>query len=248
MTARRSFTILLAAAVSLALESGRVAAQSSADGQTPERATVNVSIDGEVPAELYGRWLVVARLEPTPGRTVALSSLLEIRAAAVALRPAAALPEDVSAAIERHATSDADWEPGEDLLERLATEWDATPETDGNASDPVDYRLVTADHYDDAFRSDARATASVAVLSATRYPRALAGSPVPARVIDILFFQSLQTGTLQGDYANVQIVGVPVPAPVVLEGRYTAYRLPDDAPPASLWERLRRYVASFFSG
>jgi hypothetical protein len=252
---RRGRAILLAALAALALESGNGAAQAPADGQPgqpPEPTTGTVSIDGEVPGALGGRWLVIARLEPTPGRFIVLPSLLEIGSGAdatpaVAQRPAAALPEEVSAAIERHATSDPSWQPGEDLLHRLAADWNAAPGTDGGLSERVDYRIVTPDHYDDAFRSDARAAASVAVLHATRYPRAGPGRYVPARIVDILFFQELETDTLRGDYANVQIVGAPVPAPVVLQGRYVAYRLPKDASPVSAWERLRRYVASFFS-
>jgi hypothetical protein len=248
----RGRAILIAALAVLVFETEDGAAQAPTDGQ-PAQPAATVAIDGEVPRQLDGRWLVIARLEPTPGRFIVLPNLLEIGSGAdaapnVTLRTAAALPEEVSAAIEEHATSDATWQPDEDMLQRLAADWNAAPGTNDALPERVDYRIVTPDHYDDAFRSDARAAASVAVLHATRYPKARPGVHVPARIIDILFFQELEPGQLRGDYANVQIVGAPVPAPVVLQGRYAAYRLPDDRAPASAWERLRRYIASFFSG
>lgn len=205
--------------------------------------TVSTKVEGEIPEALHGRWFLVVRLQ-SPDRVIAMPATLEIArgtdgSITVDLQTGGTLPIDVQSIVEKKAGADTAWRPDENLLSRVASTWDAPPSSDDAVPASIDYTLVTPDHYEAAFSDDERARASEAVLTSMRAPRPLPGQNVPARIVDIVFFQRLQPDILEGDYLSVQVVGAPVPVPIVIDGHYTAYRLAA-SPPPSFWDRLRR--------
>lgn len=254
----RTSATLLAATLAFFAAGAGAQDESPAGDQAAASGKTTVDVRGDIPAPLFGRWFLVIRLEP-PDRVIAMASLLEIiRDPAgnitVDFRPSALVPADVAATVEKEAAADRNWQPPREVLERLAADWPTLPNSNPANINTLDFRLLTPPNFEAGFRADERAMRSQAVLTRTLFPARQPGMNLPARIVDVVFFQRVSEETLGGDYTLVQVLGAPVPAPVVVNGSYVAYRLataaaaPPPGPAApTAWEQFQQWLGSFFS-
>lgn len=214
---------------------------------------VGVTVAGDVPVGILGRWLVVTTLRPSPDRNIVVPTLVEFATApdgstAIDHRVSSLLPPEITATVEAGAGKQDGWTASDAFLAEVASRWDEIPREDPDSFLEVKYRLVTPEHYDEAFRKDERATKSSVVFSVARSPAPQPGGMVPMRMHQVLFIQDITPRALRGQELNIQVLGAPIPAPVILEGVFTAHRLDAPPPSPSLWEQLRARVVAFFWG
>lgn len=273
---QRSYVTLLSLLVLLLVssppcsfaESPAQEATSAATAEVKKQAKKEVKVEGDIPAGIQGRWLVIGSLTPSPERQVTTAALLEVArdtagAPTVEYRTAG-LPAGLTAAVDAALQANAPLTPSTDLLAETASKWDeVTRDVDGGFRE-VKYRLVMADHFDATFQADERAKDSEVVLIASLFPARRPGERAPIRTDLFFFVEETTPERLRGRHTNFQLVASYVPAPVTLDGTFTAYRLdrlaragadPDGeaAPLAAaaeptFWELLRRRVSAFLSG
>lgn len=216
-------------------ESGDAAATKTEDGGSPigpvDKPAVKkeVKIDGEVPAPLLGRWLVLTALN-LPDGPGANASLLEITRGTDGKvnfeHRTGDLPAELLDAAKASSKTGKDFTPSQDLLGRLAASWSKFP-TDVE-SPPVrslKYWFVTPDHYTDEFKSDEGARDAKAVLIVSRFPVPPPGGRAPVRTDLFFFIKDLTQERLAGPYTNFQLITGFAPVPVTLQGGFTAYRV-----------------------
>lgn len=240
--------------------------KSATTAEVTKQAKKEVLIEGEIPASIEGRWLVVGSLTPSPDRLVTTAGLLEIaRDAAGTLTVeyrTRDLPAELTAAVDAALQANAPFAPSTDLLAETASKWaDVTRDIDAGLTE-VKYRLVMPDRFDATFQADERAKNSKVVIITSLFPARHPGERPPIRNDLFFFVEDITPERLSGRHTNFQLIAAYVPAPVTLDGTFTAYRLDHlggagaglagEAPPVAaaeptFWEIVRGRVSAFFS-
>jgi len=208
--------LLAAATILLAL--------SGAEAKAPRTETTTV--EGEVPAELPGRWLVVEQSRLRTGLVQPFARLWEIRRGANGVELTVArvrLPEAVSRQLAAAGRATHGWLPDEETLRRTAETWDELPESDSDVQQ-AEYRIV----------GDASGGNAFAITTEERF----SGTRPVTLTRDAYNVREWSAQRFVGTFARLADVGPPGPTSIALNGTFQAYRLPD-VPPRS---RLRRVV------
>src|SRR5882762_1666069 len=114
-----------------------------ASGQTTE----TTAVQGDVPADLAGRWLVVEQSRLPTGMVSPFARLWEIRRGPEHLEliiRRARLPESLGTKLAAAASANRPWAPDAGDLRELAGRWDDLPATSTEAP-RVEHRLVGRD-------------------------------------------------------------------------------------------------------
>ncbi len=203
-------------------------APAPAGGEKPA-VKKEVTVDGEVPGPMLGRWLVLTTLNlpdgPSPN-----ASLLEVTLGADGKinfeHRTRDLPADVLDAAKAAGKAGKDFTPTQEQLRKLDASWSTFP-TDVEAP-PVrglKYWFVARDHYTDEFKTDEGARDAKATLIVSRFPIAPPGGRAPTRTDLFFFIKDLTPERLTGPYTSFQLVAGFAPVPVTLQGGFTAYRV-----------------------
>jgi hypothetical protein len=208
--------LVAAAAILLAL--------SVADAKSPPTETTTV--EGEVPAELPGRWLVVEQSRLKTGLAPPFARLWEIRRGANGLEVTVArvrLPETVSRPLAEAGRARRGWLPDDETLRRTAERWDELPASD------TDVQAIEHHVAGDASGGNAFTITTEERFSGTRpLTHARAAYTVQKWIPE----------RFAGTFARLAEVATPEPTSITLNGTFLALRLPD-VPPRS---PLRRVV------
>ena len=193
---------------------------SAADAKPPPTETT--AIEGQVPAELPGRWLVVEQNRLRSGLVQTSARLWEIRRGASGVELAVArvrLPEAVARPLADAGRANRIWLPDDETLRRTAERWDELPASDtdvqtiahrivGDASGGSGFTITTEERF-----SGARpVTLARAAYTVTKWS--------PERFV--------------GTFARLAEVATPEPVSITLNGAFQAFRLPDVPPRSTL--------------
>lgn len=219
------------AAAAPGTDAGAASAPSPPPPAAEARPTVkDVKIDGDIPRDMYGRWLVVATLTVPNGRTNT-AGVLEI-APGTDGPPhldyrTNGLPSEVMAGVDKANKDQKTFNPDATLVSTVGTKWGETVPDLKTGLNKVEYFFKTADQYDDALKAEALARDTTGTLIVSRFPRPLPGySSGLVRNDMFFFFKSVTPEKLSGPHTNFQLVAAFAPAPVTLHGEFVAYRVP----------------------
>lgn len=193
-------------------------------------AAATTTTEGELPAELAGRWVVVEQNRLRTGLVQPFARLWEFRRGATGVELDVArvrLPESVSRQLTAAGHANRGWLPDDETLRRTAEEWDELPESDGDVQQ-AEYRII----------GDASGGTTFAI---TTEERSSGTGPVTL-TRGAYNVREWSPQRFVGTFAHFAEVGAPGPTSITLNGTFQAYRLPD-VPPRS---RLRRFVDALF--
>lgn len=197
---------------------------SAAEAKAPPTETTTVQ--GEVPADLPGRWLVVEQSRLRTGLMQPFVRLWEIRRGANGVELAVArvrLPETVAAQLAEAGRASRIWLPDAETLRRTAERWDELP--------PSDTDVQTIEH---RVAGDPSGGNGFTITTEERFSGA---RPVTlARAAYTV--QKWSPERFVGTFARLAEVATPEPASIALNGAFQAFRLPD----VPRRPRLRRVV------
>lgn len=217
-------------AVLVALVSPGVSAQ-------PAEAT---AVEGDVPADLAGRWLVVEQNRLPTAMVVPFARLWEIRKGPEHLELVlrrARLPEVVSTKL----ASGRPWVPDDRDLRELAELWEELREdlpAGVTGAARIDHRLIgTGARHPDRQLEPVTGAGSLVIVTDQRFSGA---SPVKISRFAYTVRERL-AARLLGSFASETTVETPAPVSITLKGDFQAYRLPA-VPGRSRLQRLIRTV------
>jgi|SRR5438552_1884192 len=190
--------------------------------------TEGTALEGDVPADLAGRWLIVEQNRLPGGVVHPFARLWEIRQGQehfeLVLRRVR-LPEVLITKIVAAGSANRPWMPAEGDLHALAERWDDLPASAADA-ERIEHRLLGPGALPDP-------GSSLMIATEERF----AGSgPVRTRRAVYTVGQRAP-GRLAGTFVNESTVEAPAPVSITLRGDFQAYRVPV-VPPRSRLHRL----------
>ena len=196
----------------------------AADAKGPDTETTTV--EGELPAELPGRWLVVEQSRLRTGLVQPFARLWEIRRGPNGVELVIArvrLPETVSRQLTAAGHANRGWLPDDETLRRTAETWDELPESDTDVQQAT-YRIV----------GDASGGKTFTITTEERF----SGTRPVTLTRGAYNVREWSPQRFVGTFARLAEVGPPGPTSITLNDLFQASRLPDVPPRA----RLRRVV------
>jgi len=218
------------AVASAALVAALAAGPALPDGERshPGRATGPVAqttgVQGTVPDDLVGRWLVVEQIL-LPGVVRTFARLWEIewgpRQLQVVLRPTE-LPDALYAKLEAAGAANRPWTPDDHDLHELAERWDELPASTTDSSQ-IEHDVIAADAYPPDFR-DGGVTrgSSLAIVTTERF----SGARPIRSTRSVHAVRELSPARLSGTFVSESTVADPSAVAIALRGRFQAYRVP----------------------
>jgi len=204
--------LLAAATIILAL--------AAVDAKAPPTETTTVQ--GELPADLPGRWLVVEQSRLRTGLVQPFARLWEFRRGANGVELAVVrvrLPETVARQLADAGRASRVWLPDEEALRQTAERWDELPASD------TDVRQIEHRVTGDPSGGNAFTITTEERFSGTR-PVTLARAAYTV--------QKWSPERFVGTFARLAEVATPEPASITLNGAFQAFRLPDVPPRSTL--------------
>jgi len=210
------------------------------------------TVDGDIPLDLSGVWLVIADMQLPQEKMNSVPELLTASrkdGAGLTLHILdVRLPAAIDDAIKAATKKSTRWEPTQKDLGMLSKEWSQLPRPttrDVKAGDvvygQVDFTLVTPEHYDARFAARKNALSSVLAESAfaleivERYkPQTLAPGERVAQVMErrsVYGIRKAGDRMIEGKQATGYLAAGPTaPLPLSFSGPFRMYRLSGAAP------------------
>jgi len=229
--------------MSRALFSALVLIASAAFAQSPTTTTIpapvtqKTEVKGNVPADLVGRWLVVALVKLPEGKVRPVARAWEIRPGAEHLElllSLHALPRSVNQKVVAAGDAGTPWSPDAEDLRLVAADWEGAP-TLGADTTGIENRITTSEEYTPEFRADAstRDTKLAIVVQ-----EGFTGRSGALRSISVYGVRDETATTLAGSFVTTTLAAAPIPIPITLSGDFTAYRVGGRATAGSWLDRL----------
>ena len=226
---------LLAALVLLSLP-----APVSADepGKTAALATPTekTDIEGTVPRDILGRWLVVTQIKLPSGAITPTARMIEIRRGREhpeVFLPRGELPESLSTKTRQAAAASQPWTPADGDLHAVAEQWDTLVPVAADYRS-IESKLVGADAYSHEFQVDETTKGSSFAITIRE---AFSGAQPLQSTYSVFAVRQQRDARLEGTFVMSSIAVAPFPIPITLKGDFQAYRVAA-APAPSWWQRF----------
>jgi hypothetical protein len=206
----------------------------------PGQPTESTAVEGDVPADLAGRWLVVEQSRLVAGGTVQpFVRLWDMQRGPEHLELVlrrTRLPESVAAKLAAAGGAGGPWTPDNEDLHETAERWDDLPPSSAEVQ-RIDHRLSRPAH-DAESGGDGLEIVTEEGFAGTR--------PLRGRR-SVYTVRERDTTRLSGSFVTVSELDTPTRLTITLRGEFQAYRLPA-VPPRSWLRRaldtlLGRYEA-----
>ena len=208
----------------------------------PAGPTEKTEVEGTVPRDILGRWLVVTQIKLPSGTITPTGRLIEIRRGRghpeVFLRRGE-LPDALSQKLRQAAAASQPWIPADGDLHDVAEEWDGLAPTVADYSS-IDSKLVGADAYSREFQADETTKGSNFAITIRE---AFSGAQPLQSTYSVFAVRQQRDARLDGTFVMSSIAVAPFPIPITLKGDFQAYRVAAP-PPLPWWQR----VLDVFSG
>jgi len=199
-----------------------------------EPFTETTKIEGDVPADLVGRWFVVAQGKVKTGATRTIAQAWEIRRGPEHLELVfrrTPVPQPIKDAILDAGTAGREWHPSDDDVRAVAATWDGPPAADDRVE--VVSRLVAPSAFTpDLANDDVTKGSEVAIVVDERFT----GAEHIARTTSIFGVRQRTPTTLRGTFVGTTIAIVFTAVPITFTGEFEARRV--DVRAGSWWTRL----------
>jgi hypothetical protein len=192
----------------------------------------STTIDGDISAELSGRWLVVEQNRLVTGLVQPFARLWEIRPGPQQLELVVHrtwLPERLATKLRAAGNASRPWTPDDDDLRLMAERWDALPPSDDDVQ-RIEHRLTRHATGEDGLE----------IVTEERFSDARALRERRSRYA----VRERGTARLAGSFVAAAELEVPAPVSIDLKGEFQAYRLPVVSPRT----RLRRCLDMLLGG
>jgi hypothetical protein len=214
----------------------RVSADEPGRTAAPATLTETTDVEGTVPRDILGRWLVVAQIKLPSGAITPTARMLELRRGRehpeVFLRRAE-LPDALSKKLRDAATASQAWTPADGDLHEVAEQWDALPPVVADYSS-IESKLIGADAYPREFQVDETTKGSSFAITVRE---AFSGTQPLQRTHSVFAVRQQRDSHLDGTFVMSSIAVAPFPIPITLRGDFQAYRVAAPAAP-SWWQRF----------
>jgi hypothetical protein len=208
----------------------------------PSKVEVSTDVQGDVPKDLVGRWLIVLQVKLASGQVRPITRTIEITQGPEHLEMALAndLPSPVFAKVSAAASAGQPWTPTEEDLRAIDQTWRPfTPDPRSLAK--IGYRILGADAYPPEFQNDETTKESKFSLVIRQD---YSGSQAVRNTYEVYGVQERTPTQLKGPGLSTTLAVAFVPLPITLKGDFQGYRIGAPPPSGSLLER----ISSFFSG
>jgi hypothetical protein len=212
-----------------------VAADEPGGTAAPATLTEKTDVEGTVPRDILGRWLVVTQIKLPSGLITPTARMIEIRRGRehpeVFLRRGE-LPEPVSTKTRQAAAASQPWTPADGDLHAVAEQWDTPVPLAANYGS-IESKLIGADAYPREFQVDETTKGSSFAITIRE---AFTGQTLQS-TYSVFAVRQQREARLDGTFVMSSIAVAPFPIPITLKGDFQAYRVA--APPAPpWWQRL----------
>jgi hypothetical protein len=190
----------------------------------PAPVVQKTEVKGNVPADLVGRWLVVALVKLPEGKVRPVARAWEIRRGPehlellLSLHP---LPGSVNQKVIATGDAGTSWSPDAEDLRLVAAGWDGEP-TLGADTTGIETRITASEEYTPEFRADASTRDTKLAIVVQEDFTGRAGA---LRSISIYGVRDETPRTLGGTFVTTTLAAAPIPIPITLSGDFTAYRV-----------------------
>ena len=196
--------------------------------------TEGTAVEGDVPADLVGRWLVVEQNRLQGGMVHPFARLWEIRQGPdhleLVLRRVR-LPEALSTKLVAAGRANRPWIPADGDLRALAERWDDLPASAAGVQ-RIDHRLVGHGAHPPDFPGETGGS-SLVIVTEERF-----SEPQTVKTSHAVYtVRELAPAHLAGTFVSDSTAETPAPASITLKGDFQAYRVPL-VPPRSRLHRL----------
>lgn len=203
---------------------------SDASGQLTE----GTAVEGDVPGDLVGRWLVVEQNRLPGGMVRPFARLWEIRPGPEHLELVlrrVRLPEALSTKLVAAGSANRPWIPADGDLRELAERWYDLP---ASATDTqrIEHRLVGPGALSPDFPHETGGSGLVIVTD-----ERFSGSRAVKTSHAVYTVRERTPGRLVGTFVSDSMAETPAPASITLKGDFQAYRVPP-VPPRPRLHRL----------
>jgi hypothetical protein len=181
----------------------------------------STAVEGDVPTDLAGRWLVVEQNRLRTGIVQPFARLWEIRGGGNGVELVLArvrLPESIAEKLTAAGAASRVWAPDDEDLRRIAERWDGLPRSVSDF-ERVEHRLTAG---------------ALEIVTEERF----SGTRPLQKTRSVYTVRERDARRLVGSFTRVSEVTTPAPVSIALDGEFQAYRLPVVAPRS----RLRRLL------
>jgi hypothetical protein len=246
---RTRFLLVLAAAATLGVSPAMAQEAPASPPTTAPAAKPDVSTKattcetvalGTLPP-LAGRWMILNDLDLAGHLRVvpAFWQITEKDGKPVVVERFVALPLDLTKALEKENTAGEKWEPTDDELARLRTEWDDLPDQMRGVAH-VKTELWGKDAFTDQIKKEDVDHAQWVVRQTYEF---MPGGNRPVRQVNVFAADATTPRGFSGRYSGVAVAVAPFPIPIPYKGTFRMIRL-DPAPATGFLARL----AEMFKG
>jgi hypothetical protein len=182
-------------------------------------------VRGTVPPDVTGRWLAVGWIELPGDRDRTIPSLWDVTRESgqlVLTVRLAALPAELTKALNDANTAEKKWMPQPGDLAQLAAAWDRLSTVDVDMVS-IDSEIVGRDAFDGSFKREPKTTnAAWAIRQSERFHPRAGGAMQTINVYGVL---EPRDGGYFGNFTTATIAAAPLPIPITLNGEFQLYRV-----------------------
>jgi hypothetical protein len=181
-------------------------------------------VQGDVPQDVVGRWLIVARVKVANGQPRPVARTMEIRRKDSTLElvlPLEVLPAQINDKLNAAIEKNTDWTPAPEDLREVADTWGTLDKIDSDKQSAQN-KLIAASSYPPEFKEDEDTKDTKFAITAQEN---FSGSRGALRSYTLHGVRELGPKTMSGSFVTTTIAAAPIPIPITLKGDFTAYRL-----------------------
>jgi len=226
-------------ALFLALAATALAQDSTTTTTTPTEVKETTEVQGDVPEDVVGRWLVVAHVKLTDGTRRPVARTMEIRRKDSSMEivlPRETLPPDMNLRLSQATNLTSDWVPTPEELHQVAETWGKRERMDTDVQSVMN-KLIGSSSYPPEFKDDADTKDTKFAIT---FQENYSGRRGALRSYTLHGVKEIGPKTMSGSFVTTTLAAAPIPIPITLGGDFTAYRV--GAASAQSW------LARLFSG
>jgi hypothetical protein len=223
MRTRAGVGVLIGIALVMAVVDGT---RAQSEDPPPQFTT---RVHGTAPADVDGRWVVLAHLSLPGERVVNVVSLLDVKLAAPepsVTKLFVQMPEALQQAFEAANQESQAWNPTPDDIAAIAAAWEELPPSNEGVA-LVETDVFAHEAFDDTISTNAgMKDARWAIRQKQSYRP---GASRPVNQVSVIAITADRPDGWSGPYATVTVAAAPFPIPIAFSGTVDVHRLADGA-------------------
>ncbi len=199
-------------------------AQDSTTTTAPPEVKETTEVQGDVPQDVVGRWLVVAHVKVSDGTRRPVARTMEIRRKDSTLEivlPREVLPPQINQNMNGAIAKNTDWTPAPEDLREVAGTWGTLEKID-SYHQSVQHKLIAPSSYPPEFKEDADTKDTQFAIT---MQETFSGRGGALRSYTLHGVRELGPKTMSGSFNTTTLAAAPIPIPITLKGDFTAYRI-----------------------